>query len=279
MAAIARDEAAGAVRNAECGRALCIALNGSARYTWAWDNKSLDASGGSVFRNLLRAAEGALIRAAASTQTFDAFQVPVIRSSSMFRRCAIAVALIAITGMAFPTSLHKSSVVAQQAAIGHLSTEQRRAVQLRISTNATPSGFYSRAPVADKLIFKVGEPIHVGILMTNTVNESVRVCAFSNPYYQNRPHLTRNGEVLGYSNKITELIRQSDVGFLCEFTRTPDIADLKPNVPLRVPSIELDEWYTPLTPGHYRMFLKRTFACCADGQWNSSNEINFDVTP
>ena len=33
-------------------------------------NKSLDASGGRVFRNLLGAAEGALIRAAASTQTF-----------------------------------------------------------------------------------------------------------------------------------------------------------------------------------------------------------------
>jgi len=31
-------------------------------------NKSLDASGGGVFRNLLAAAEGALIRAAASTQ-------------------------------------------------------------------------------------------------------------------------------------------------------------------------------------------------------------------
>ena len=30
----------------------------------------LDASGGSVFRNLLGAAKGALIRAAASTQTF-----------------------------------------------------------------------------------------------------------------------------------------------------------------------------------------------------------------
>jgi hypothetical protein len=36
-------------------------------------NKSLDASGGSVFRNLLGAAKGALIRAAASTQTFDFF--------------------------------------------------------------------------------------------------------------------------------------------------------------------------------------------------------------
>jgi hypothetical protein len=36
-------------------------------------NKSLDASGGSVFRNLLDAAEGALIRAARSTQTFGGF--------------------------------------------------------------------------------------------------------------------------------------------------------------------------------------------------------------
>jgi len=36
-------------------------------------NKSLDASGGSVFCNSLGAAKGALIRAAASTQPFGAF--------------------------------------------------------------------------------------------------------------------------------------------------------------------------------------------------------------
>jgi len=39
-----------------------------ARYNQGRSNKSLDASGGSVFLNLLGAAEGALIRAAASTQ-------------------------------------------------------------------------------------------------------------------------------------------------------------------------------------------------------------------
>jgi hypothetical protein len=33
----------------------------------------LDASGGSVFRNLLDAAQGALIRAAASTQSFGGY--------------------------------------------------------------------------------------------------------------------------------------------------------------------------------------------------------------
>jgi hypothetical protein len=43
-------------------------------------NKSLDASGGSVFRNLLGAAEGALIRAAASTQTFGGYnRVTLVR--------------------------------------------------------------------------------------------------------------------------------------------------------------------------------------------------------
>jgi hypothetical protein len=41
----------------------------------AASNKSLDASGGSVSRNLLRPAEGALIRAAASTQPFDALSM------------------------------------------------------------------------------------------------------------------------------------------------------------------------------------------------------------
>ena len=39
---------------------------------WSPSNKSLDASGGSVFRNLIREAMLALIRAAASTQPFGA---------------------------------------------------------------------------------------------------------------------------------------------------------------------------------------------------------------
>jgi len=45
-------------------------------------NKSLDASGGSMFRNLLGAAEGALIRAAASTQPFDAV-FPILKGAHL----------------------------------------------------------------------------------------------------------------------------------------------------------------------------------------------------
>jgi hypothetical protein len=219
-------------------------------------------------------------RRARSTRTLDAF-VPISPhpSSTMMSRCTFAFILLALTGAIFPPSAHESSLLSQQKAIGELSSEQRRAIQLLISTDGTSSGFSSSEPRADKLIFKVGEPAHVGIVMTNTAIESVKVCAFSNSYYQNRPQLTRDGQALGYSKKIADLIRQSDLGLLCEFTRTPDIVDLKPNVRLRVPSIQLQEWYGPLTQGHYKLLLKRTFACCADGLLKSSNETSFDIIP
>ena len=51
---------------------LLFHLSWDSSIAWAQHNKSLDASGGSVFRNLAWCAKGALIRAAASTQPFDA---------------------------------------------------------------------------------------------------------------------------------------------------------------------------------------------------------------
>ena len=69
----------------------------------ATHNKSLDASGGSVFLNLHGAADGALIRAAASTQTFGAI--------SMFRILSLLciVAAVAAAPIARPTADEISS--------------------------------------------------------------------------------------------------------------------------------------------------------------------------
>jgi hypothetical protein len=195
----------------------------------------------------------------------------------MLGRYAIAAMLLACTVSLVVSSVHRPSVFAQRPPVGQLSAEQRHAIQLTISSDEMSSGFFTRGSIAEKASFKSGEPIYIGILMTNTGRDSIWVCAFSNPYYQNRPQLTRDGEAVRYSEKLQESIRQSDAG-MCEITRHPDIVDLKPNSPLRVPSLELQEWYGSLTPGHYQLFLKRTFACCADGQWNSTNAISFDVT-
>jgi hypothetical protein len=161
---------------------------------------------------------------------------------------------------------------------GDLTLKQRSAIELLISANALRSGFFSKDLLSDKLSFKAGELVHLGIVMTNVADESVKVCAFSVPYYQNRPELLQDNHRVGYAKHVAEAVFESDIGYY-EFTRTPDIVELKPNVPLRVPSIQLQEWYGPLIPGHYRLVLRRTFACCADVRFKSSNEIRFGVTP
>ena len=150
--------------------------------------------------------------------------------------------LIVLIGLIFVTG-H-----AQRPLVDALSAEQRRAIQLLISSNEISSDSFTRAPLPDKSIFKLDEPIHIGILITNTARESVRVYD-SSPWYQNRPQLTRDGNAVSYSETIGETIRQSDSGRLCEFTGFPRIVELKPDVPLRVDSIELQEWYGPLSRG------------------------------
>jgi hypothetical protein len=168
--------------------------------------------------------------------------------------------------------------LAQQPNVGQLSTEQRRAIQLVISSHAAPSDFYYLGPVIVRSSFKLSESIYIGLIMTNTASEPIRVCAFSNQYYQNRLQLTRDGQPVSYSENIRELVNQP--GAQCVFTRSPDIVDLKSNDPYRARIIDLREWYGPLNPGHYTLFLKRTFACCDFyGQWNLTNVINFDIAP
>ena len=195
----------------------------------------------------------------------------------MLGRRLLPISLSAVLGMVITTVPSRSLSSTQQKYPLELSSKQKHAIEILVSANATPSGF-STPPLEHKFRFKAGEPVHIGIVFKNAAVEPLKICAFSNPFYQNRPELLRDGQHLGYAKRTAELIRQSDLG-TCEFTRVPDVVELQPNVPLRVPSIEMQEWYGPLAAGHYEFTLKRTFACCADGLLSSSNEISFDVSP
>jgi hypothetical protein len=193
------------------------------------------------------------------------------------RRLVVRSLLTTLLSVAVVADPRCFSGLAQRRYTGALSSEQRRAVEIYISSNAASSGFFSTGQVSEKLRFKAGEHVNIGIVITNTGIEALKICAFSNPYYQNRPDLLRDGKPQSYSERVSESVRESNRG-TCVFTRTPDVVDLNPNIPLRVPSIQLQEWYGPLEPGQYKLILKRTFACCADGAFNPSNEISFEVT-
>jgi hypothetical protein len=196
----------------------------------------------------------------------------------MLKNCIVAAVLLTIGLANYSTTTRNTSAGVQQK-YPPLTAGQRAAIQLLISTNASPSGYTSSVDLTTKETFRTGEPVHIGIVITNSANDAATVCAFSNPYYQNRPQLKRNGQILRYEDKLIELVRQSDLGQLCEIFRSPDMVILKPKVPLRLPSIELHEWYGVIPQGHYEFTLNRTFACCADGNSNASNTISFEVSP
>jgi hypothetical protein len=196
----------------------------------------------------------------------------------VLKRSFVPVVPLALIGFVLLSGAHNEPAFAQQTIAERLTAQQRRAIQLIISSHAAPVDFFISGHVIDRSVFLSGEPVHIGLVMTNTSGESLWVCAFSNPFYQNRPQLTRDGEPVPYLETIIELSRQSDAGELCELFRTPDVVCLKENVPFRAHTIELNDWYGPLEPGHYELFLRRTFACCADGRWNTTNVISFDVT-
>jgi hypothetical protein len=194
----------------------------------------------------------------------------------VLKRSFVPVMPLALIGLVLLSSGQKQPAFAQQLQFEELTPAQRSAIQMVISSHATPADFFG--PAIDRSVFMSGEPVHIGLVMTNTARESVWVCTHSIHLYQNRPQLTRDGAAVPYSEKINEGIRRSDAGESCIFIRTPDFVDLKPNVPFRATTIELNDWYGPLEPGHYELFLRRTFACCADGRWNTTNVISFDVT-
>ena len=113
----------------------------------------------------------------------------------------VVMSLLALVGLVFVGDSRCFPGLTQQRYPGELSSEQRRAVEISISTNAAPSGFFSTGEAPKKLRFKSGEYVDVGIVMTNTGIEPLKVCAYSNPYYQNRPDLLRDGKQLGYSER------------------------------------------------------------------------------
>ncbi len=86
----------------------------------AQSNKSLDASGGSVFLNLIGAAKGALIRAAASIQTLDACAMNLFRRHPIVSGIALGIIIAcagSYLGQAF--AIHHTNEIAQQVRAQH----------------------------------------------------------------------------------------------------------------------------------------------------------------
>ena len=151
--------------------------------------------------------------------------------------------------------------------------------QSSIEVKLSAGGGRNFGPARDK--FKFGESVVIVIFMTNGGNERTTVW-ISDPYYQNRPKLMRDGQEIEYRKKVNDVLKWKD-NEGCGAGRSAP-ADLDPNIEKEVDFLILNDpgvsnnivWYDSLEPGKYELSIRRRLGCSPKPQVES-NKFNFEV--
>lgn len=129
--------------------------------------------------------------------------------------------------------------------------------------------------------FKVGEEIPVAISMTDTGDKPAKYC-LSTPLFQNRPQLKRDGQLIPYSTNVPQQTEKEDLIQNCERSAARRFEELQPKQTRVVDWFTISQkgirWYSPLSPGHYELVLRRRLECC-QGPMVESNKVAFEVVP
>lgn len=121
--------------------------------------------------------------------------------------------------------------------------------------------------------YKEGDNIYFRIQLTNT-SVLPAMALVSDPYFQNRPELLRDGEEVAYRHKAGELVQAKDRE---QFFQRTHFLRLEPHSPKVAGILRLNDWYEPLKPGHYRLINKHRFV--PKGEWLESPPITFEIEP
>ncbi len=135
-----------------------------------------------------------------------------------------------------------------------------------------------------KSSYSQGESIPVIVWMTNTSEESIKVCD-NHTLFQHRPILLKNEKRMSYRKELSDFIANHSEGE-CEVVRPPILIELPPHIPTMVGYFFLvdrqhktgnEGWYENLEPGRYELSLMRSIGCC-DGERLESDAISFAIT-
>jgi hypothetical protein len=115
--------------------------------------------------------------------------------------------------------------------------------------------------------------VYFQLLATNSSLEPVSVPIISE-FYQSRPQLTRDGDLLIYKANVQEILKKQETEAPRDLVQ---VINLQPNEQRLIGYLHLDTWYGRLRPGHYQLSVKHRFE---PGQsWVTSSTITFEVTP
>ena len=138
----------------------------------------------------------------------------------------------------------------------------------------TPNHSEREKPTDTPAPFYEGDVISFQLFITQNSLSSVTVWSEADPYYQYRPELMRDGEILPYIKKGAEGVKRADTEPY-NGSGAPHVMEPGREYPLY--TIYLNHWYKPLKPGRYHLIVRKRFVL--DGDWAESNPVLFDVLP
>lgn len=121
--------------------------------------------------------------------------------------------------------------------------------------------------------YEFGEVIRFHLSMTNISVEPITVVV-SDPYFQNRPVLSKDGQEVAYRKEVAEVVEAKDKEAF--FSRNyPRL--IEPGHTLVIGSLNLSDWYETLEAGNYQLVTRYRFI--EGGDWIVSPSILFEVNP
>jgi hypothetical protein len=135
-----------------------------------------------------------------------------------------------------------------------------------------PQSFSREKPSDTPPPYTIGDWISFQLLISQSLSETVVVWNHLWPYYEFRPELYKDGDILPYSKKAQERVERAD--------RQPRSGSggptqLDPGREFELAIVRIDDWYELLGPGHYQLTVRKRFT--GDGDWVQSNPVTFDV--
>jgi hypothetical protein len=123
--------------------------------------------------------------------------------------------------------------------------------------------------------YTVDEWINSELFITQNSTENIVYWSSVWPYYQYRPELIRDGDVVPYSKETQEKAGRADKE---PASGSGGISTLVPGREYHSAYVKVEDWYdSPLPPGHYQLIVRKRFR--SDGAWVESNPVTFDVIP
>ncbi len=119
--------------------------------------------------------------------------------------------------------------------------------------------------------FDSGSKVSFQLVINNASEAMVVIHSPVDSHVLNRPQLYKDGNLVSYRENVTESLQGKDKRF---FDGRSNVLKLEPKTSI-TETINLDDWYDALRPGHYKLSVWRRFIW--GGEWLESPTITFEI--